>query len=487
MTSGFFSAWRPRLALRLHRRCCTTSHRRSGGLAPRLGRLGWLLCLLPSLLPLSAAAQELAPSHAPLAITFHDAIVTALSRSLSIEAARLEIDRAQALMAQARAASLPTLTLGLNYTRLDNDRVLGTGDTQRLVAGANQTSGNLTAAVPLLAPSRWASWLHARDGRRVAEISLDEARRQVAMTAARSCLTVIAQGRLQEVSERALATAQAHADYASQRLAGGLGNRLDAVRADSELQLARGQLAQAQSARQRAREALGLILAADQPLDCREAPSFADADALERELAAVTEGSARQSQVLDDLALFRSDLRLLQARAWASARLIRHGWTDFLPQLQLSFAPFFQDPPSIVQPQLGWQARFDLSWSLFDGGLRYGVRGERWVNYRQIRNSQQLALLQARSEVRAATAALRYAKQAEQATRGAAHATEEASQLSMRAYRAGISNNLAVIDAERRARDAATAATQAEDAARQARLELLIAAGRFPKTPATLD
>ena len=57
----------------------------------------------------------------------------------------------------------------------------------------------------------------------------------------------------------------------------------------------------------------------------------------------------------------------------------------------------------------------------------------------------------------------------------------------MQAYRAGISNNLAVIDAERRARDATTAATQAEDAARQARLELLIAAGRFPHRSAAVD
>jgi outer membrane protein TolC len=40
--------------------------------------------------------------------------------------------------------------------------------------------------------------------------------------------------------------------------------------------------------------------------------------------------------------------------------------------------------------------------------------------------------------------------------------------------------NLEVIDAERRARDAALAAVIAEDAVRQNRLDLLAAAGRFP-------
>lgn len=487
MTSRFFSRWRRcqnpalrRLPCVIYRRCSVVSR-------CYLIALSVLLLTTSAFPPDRVRAAAAGDDYEIAAVTFEEVIAMALSRSLSVEGARLEIERAGALLAQARAASLPTLSLGFNYTRLDNDRVLGTGDMQRLVAGANQTSGNLTATLPIVAPARWAGWLHARDNRRVAEISLTDVRRQVAMAAARSCLAVIAQGRLQEVSERALATAQAHADYASLRLGGGVGNRLDAARAESELQLARSQLATVQSSRQRAREALGMILAADQPLECRSPPSFAEADQLAGELAAVADGRERQAPALDELATLRSDLRLWQARAWASARIIRHGWTDFLPQLQLSFAPFFQDPPSIVQPQLGWQARFDLSFSLFDGGLRYGVRSERWVSYRQIRNNQQLALLQARSEVRTATATLRHAIQGELAARGAAGATAEASQLSMRAYRAGISNNLAVIDAERRARDAATAAAQAEDAARQARLELLIATGRFPQRTASVD
>jgi outer membrane protein TolC len=48
------------------------------------------------------------------------------------------------------------------------------------------------------------------------------------------------------------------------------------------------------------------------------------------------------------------------------------------------------------------------------------------------------------------------------------------------AYEAGASTNIEVIDAERRARDAATVVVIAEDASRQARLDLLAASGRFP-------
>ena len=49
------------------------------------------------------------------------------------------------------------------------------------------------------------------------------------------------------------------------------------------------------------------------------------------------------------------------------------------------------------------------------------------------------------------------------------------------AYEAGASTNIEVVDAERRARDADTAVVVAEDAARQARLDLLAATGRFPE------
>ena len=48
------------------------------------------------------------------------------------------------------------------------------------------------------------------------------------------------------------------------------------------------------------------------------------------------------------------------------------------------------------------------------------------------------------------------------------------------AYRAGATSNLEVIDAQRRARDARASANSADDAAREARLNLLIASGRFP-------
>jgi len=66
------------------------------------------------------------------------------------------------------------------------------------------------------------------------------------------------------------------------------------------------------------------------------------------------------------------------------------------------------------------------------------------------------------------------------ASRSAAKLANEALDLANQAYRAGATTNLEVIDAERAASDADTSAAVAEDTARQARLDMLSASGRFP-------
>lgn len=425
------------------------------------GRLAFLGALLVQ--TASATAQVAAP---PRRVGFSEVIEAAKNRSYTLAVARADIERSEALLKQARAASLPTLNVNGTYTRLDSDRTFGTGDMQRLVAGANQFNGNITLSVPLLAPSRWAQWLHAADSVAVAKISMEDVQRTVMVAAARAYLAVLAQRRVVEVAERARVTARAHFDFANARYTGGLGNRLDVVRAEQEQRTAQVQVENAETALLKAREALGVVVAAGEPLDVDGEPMLATAP--ERETA------------LADALFARSDIRALQARAWATARLIRHRWVDFLPTVIGNFVPFYQDPPSITQPQLGWQANLQLSLSIFDGGLRYGQHQERWALYRQARANLDATRLLATSEVRVASAALAHLESAEAAAKDGATAADEALHLATLAYRTGTTSNLEVLDAERRARDAATQAVQAEDAVRQSRLDLLIASGHFP-------
>ncbi len=121
-----------------------------------------------------------------------------------------------------------------------------------------------------------------------------------------------------------------------------------------------------------------------------------------------------------------------------------------------------------------------LTVPFYDGGLRYGQEKERSVSRDEAQAALDNTLRQARSDVRTAFDELKRADAALASTRDAARLAEVALDLANVAYRAGAYTNIEVIDAERTARDAETAVAVAEDGARQARIDLLAATGRFP-------
>ena len=92
-------------------------------------------------------------------------------------------------------------------------------------------------------------------------------RRQVAQSTARAFITVVADHRLVAASETARDTAKAHYEYAHTRLQGGIGRAIDEVRAQQDLATVDTQL-QANLARLAlAREALGVLVGTDGPVD----------------------------------------------------------------------------------------------------------------------------------------------------------------------------------------------------------------------------
>jgi outer membrane protein TolC len=265
-----------------------------------------------------------------------------------------------------------------------------------------------------------------------------------------------------EVNESALAAAQGHTEFARTRFLGGAGTRLDQVRAEQEQATTAGQLAVAEATLTRAEEALGVLLGRDGPLDVDGEPNLPDSGEL------VGAEKRRQDVIHQD------------ATTAAAVHVSRDSWTDYLPSLSATFQPFYQNPPTLINPLTGWQAFAVLTLPIYDGGLRYGYARERRATAERQRLQLDGLTRQARSEVRAADDGLRHAEEARVAAVAAAKLANEALDLSNLAYRAGATTNLEVIDAERRARDAGVQAALAEDAARQARLDLLVAAGRFP-------
>src|SRR6266850_1960253 len=160
--------------------------------------------------------------------------------------------------------------------------------------------------------------------------------------------------------------------------------------------------------------------------------------------------------------------------------LVRDSYADFLPLLTGVAQPFASSFTSLTSPTTGWLAQLVLILPLYDGGFRYGALEQRRAERDQARELLDAALRQARSDVRTGFEAMQRADASSQQAREASRLAGEALDITTLAYHAGATNDLEVVDAQRRARDAANAAAVAEDAARQARIDLLAATGRFP-------
>ena len=405
-----------------------------------------------------------APAFAQERITLDEAVRRATARNPTALIAEQEIRRAEGILKEVRAPALPFLTANGIATRNDAERDLA----GRPIAPLSSRSANLNLTVPLFVPQRWLAWSHAGDQVDIARISLEDARRFVAVATARTYITVIAQHRLVQVTMQARDSARAHLDDAHARFEVGSGNRLDEVRARQELATDEAQLAQAEANLVRAREALGVLVAAEGPIEVTEQLVLAAPPAPDDALREAEEN--------------RPDVRASRQRAEAARRVLRDSWADYLPLLTAVVQPFYNsNTPTISSvPETGWQAQLVLTLPLFDGGARYGLHRERSAVYEESKVQLEGLLREARSEVRGAFEAVRRADESVQSARQAAHLAHEALDMTMLAYREGATNDLEVVDAERRARDADVAALSAEDTARQARIDLLSASGRFP-------
>ena len=412
-----------------------------------------------------AASVERLPLRAAVPkIHLKQAVQEALQREVRIAIAQAQLQRAEALVTRARSGWLPSLIGHASYVRLDDDRTLPTGG---VLQARDQLHGDLTVNVPLVALKSWYETARAGDAVEVAKLDQEQARRRVALATAQAYLTVIAQHRSLDVQARALENAEAHRSYAHTRFAGGIGNQIDDVRASQEVETSRVALVRTRASLYAAQEALGVLVGRDSPLDAAdEEVTLASPPTLER--------------ALSDVPQLRADVRANTARVQISERTVDTNWAEYAPQLSAQGMPFFHRPETPTQPNFGWQIQVLLTVPFYDAGARGALIDQRRANLEQDRAQLAASVRQARSEVRVALSSVEQADASLAASQRASELAAQALQMANIAYEAGASTNLEVIDAERRARDAATTVVVAEDAARQARLDLLAASGRFP-------
>ena len=415
----------------------------------------------PSPVPTPAQPPQTQTPAPAETIAFDQAIQRAIEKNPNSQIAAAGILRAQALLTQARAGTRLQINGTVTTTTL-NRGVEFQGTT---VTPQNSVTSALDVRVPLYAPARWAARAQAQQATQVAEFSAAETHRQTALATADAYLTIIARRRVVEANQRARDTAGAHFDLARELEQRGSGSRLNALRAQQEVSTDDSLVESARLALYQAQEALGVLLAADGPVDAAEEPSFE-----------VPEAGAPV-----DLAANRTDLKLFTAQEQLAERVLHDSSKDWYPYLEGVFQPQNTYPAQFFSPANTARFLLQLSVPLFDSGQRGGVRGERQAALNISKATVEAATIQASSEVRAGREAVQSAERGLASTRAAADQARQVVDIVNISFRAGASTNIEVIDAERSARDADTAVAVAEDTLRRARLSLLTALGRFPR------
>ncbi|MBY0496595.1 MAG: multidrug efflux RND transporter permease subunit [Cyanobacteria bacterium] len=447
---------------------------RAGASAPANTAMGIIFALAiaaPALAQDSATAQDSVTAKAvalqtstqtPVveSVTFDEAINRALEKNPTVAIASTNILRSEALLAQVRAQTLPRAGVTAANTTLDRGRQFG-GQT---VQPQNQTVLGLTATLPI-GPAQWAARAQAMDQVEIARLSVTDTRRQIAVAAASAYLAIIAQKRQVDVIMTALETARGQLDYNTKRREGGVGSRLNELRSSQLVSSTQAALEVLRLAVRRAQEALGVLIAATGPVDVSDEPVF--------EVPSET----ADTEWLPN----RPDVRVLIAQRDANERIVSDSKRDWWPVASVTFGPQLLTPAGIFQPSRTWTLSLQLSQPLFEGGQRRGLRRQRESIFEASKLSVEQLQIEARSDVRIARAAIEARERALTAARQAAQIANEVLTITIIAFDAGSTTNIEVIDAQRSARDLESAVVQAEDAVRQARLELLVALGRFPR------
>lgn len=413
-------------------------------------------------LSLVLVSPSILPAQTIERVTFEEAVRRALASHPTIQRAAADSIRADAVLQQVRGRALPTIDASVVTNVIDPVTRFGGS----AIFPRTQTVTTASLAVPLVMPVRWAERNQAADQVLVSQRTLDEARRQIAVATGQAYLTIITQRRVLELNERALENARAHYEYANQRFEGGLGSRLNAIRAEQEVSANEARVEDARLGVLRAQEALGVVMAADGPVDAGVEPVF--------DVPPPTVPDA-------DLVGAREDVQTILARQSAAQRRASDAWKDYLPSVTALFTPEVLAPTGLFANARSWRASVLFSVPLLDVGQRRGQAREREALVDVVRAERTNAERQARSEIRTAREAVAATERALTHARRAAEQANEVVRITDIAFREGATTNIEVIDAQREARDAETAAAIAEDVVRRARLELLVATGRFPQ------
>jgi multidrug efflux system outer membrane protein len=384
--------------------------------------------------------------------SWQQAILMVRSQSTSLRIAAAQAEQARAQARQALSGALPSLTGtgSINHhllrgERQSFDQTSLTFVNRSVPDPATTWQAGLGLRVPVFAPQAWYDYGTAKQSIRAARLNAKETQRLALAATAESIVTVVTTERLAEVSRVSLSSALSTNDLTQKRARLGAASALDVLRTEQEVQLARAQVVSADESARRAREALGLALGSPEPWSVTPAIRL---DAL----AADARSSCRPERTIEA----RPDVRAAQAGVEIAERNVSSvDWT-YLPTVDFvsNLTYLSHDEISPNNEHVTWTIGGVLTWTLYDGGLRYGTREANEWQSTIAREQLTQAKRQAKLEVMQATRGVVVAETNLKVSTRSRDIAKETARLSRVAFVNGTGTSFDLVDTARRLREA---------------------------------
>lgn len=406
--------------------------------------------------------EELPPGAEGAPMGLPEAVERALALHPTAQVAGARLSRAAGVRGEALSALLPTVSIGLSYTRRPNEVRRDVGGTEVVFQALDAVGASATAEVDVLDAGAIQKARQAGPAAAALEIDAEAIRRDLAFEVGEAFCAVRSAERQVQAAERRRSLAELLVSAAKARTQAGVAGQGEADRAGIELRSARIALLETRQSLGRARLLFALYVgdeAGQRPL--------ADPPAL-----AADPGTADP--------LRRDDVRAAELRA-AVARLgVSAPALSMLPVLTLRGTVRLTNEAGFTGRTVDGTFGVALTWALWDGGLRIAQaslraaeRVEAEAAVETLANAARLDLALAKAEVETTAAAL---AEAEERAR-LAHRFAEGTTLR---FREGIATILEEADAAGAAFEADTDLARRELAHDLAGLALLRALGRWP-------
>jgi outer membrane protein TolC len=392
-----------------------------------------------------APADPLSPATRTLA-GWNEVWATIDKSNVDMRIALSEIERAEAATRIAYGAALPTLTASATITHVPGNgtgsfsTVPTTGSTYDLL------SMNLSFSMPLVNLRAWHAIETSKVLEDVARMSLFDVRRRVGLSLARAAVAIASAQRLAELNRVQLQMSLDRLLLTRKRLAAGVGDARDLVRAQQDVATARAAIPAADEQLREAREGLAAVLQISGDVGLAGEP-----EAIEQQIMSFCTPTSDQNPNEK-----RIDVLIAEKEIEVAERNVDDIALKFVPTLTVQLSANATGLAFAGPFATGWSASGVLSIPLYDGGVRYGEMRDRKALVEEAKAKAVSATVGAFIEIAQARRAIDVAVAAQTAAREARDLAAEADRLQRIAYAAGIGTNFDLIDAGRTLRTAET-------------------------------